>query len=247
MAASQYPPLSVVLLAHNEAETIGHVIREFMEVVVLKNPQSELIVAEDGSTDGTKRILLELSREYSQLMWDEGQERRGYVVAFKEAMNIPGNELIVFCDASGKHKAKDVFQLLDALGGADLVVGKKIQRKDPIYRTAISWIFNRLVNVIFSVKFSDIDCPLRLFRKSAFADVAGTQWRERHLVNFEMVIRFIYKGYQVVEVPVSHLPRKAGTSRGLPLKKIPGVILSVLKAIPLIYLDVTKPGFKKTA
>jgi glycosyltransferase involved in cell wall biosynthesis len=236
-----------VLLAHNEAEVIEPVIRGFYDKVAARLPGSEIIVAEDGSTDGTKEILARLIRELPCLRWEEGKEKRGYVNAFKKAMTLPANELIVFCDCSGKHDPEDVWPMYRMMADHDMVLGYKVNRADPVYRNVMSAVFNWLVNRYFSVGFRDIDCPLRIFKKSAFLDIASMQWHERALVNFELTLRFQYRGYKVAQVPVRHFPRTSGESRGLPLKKIPRVILNTLQNFSAIKSDITRSGFRTVA
>jgi glycosyltransferase involved in cell wall biosynthesis len=237
-------PVSIVLLAHNEAEVIESVIRGFHEAVVSKIPGSEIIVAEDGSTDGTKEILARLIRTLPGLRWEEGKDRRGYVNAFKKAMTVPANELVVFCDSSGKHDPQDVWPMYRLMVDHDMVLGYKVNRADPFYRNFLSAVFNWIVNRYFAVGFKDIDCPLRIFRKSAFADIASMPWHERALVNFELTLRFQYRGYRVAQVPVRHFPRQSGASRGLPLKKIPRVIVNTLRNFSAIKSDITRHGFR---
>lgn len=221
-------PISVVLLAHNEAEVIEDVVRSFYGSLVVENPKSELIVAEDGSTDGTKEILARLIEELPQLRWEEGKEKLGYVGAFKNAMNLPNNEFIVFCDCSGKHDPSDAWKMYELMDEADLVIGYKVKRADPFYRVVLGKGFNFVVNSYFGVKFKDIDCPLRMFKKSVFQKLAATTWYEKALVNFELTLRFHFAGHKVMQVPVSHRARVNGPSRGLPLQKIPKVIKNVL-------------------
>src|SRR5947208_7869634 len=154
-------PVSVVLLAHNEAEVIESVIRGFHEKIICKLPGSEIIVAEDGSTDGTKEILARLVQTLPGLRWEEGKEKRGYVNAFKKAMALPTNDLVVFCDCSGKHDPDDVWPMYRMMDTHDMVLGYKVHRADPLYRNVMSAVFNWLVNRYFAVGFKDIDCPLR--------------------------------------------------------------------------------------
>jgi len=240
-------PVSVVLLAHNEAQVIESVVRGFYDKVVSRLPGSEIIVAEDGSTDGTKEILARLVATLPNLRWEEGKEKRGYVNAFKKAMSLPVNELVVFCDSSGKHDPDDVWPMYEMMSDHDMVLGYKVNRADPFYRNAMSAVFNRLVNAYFSVGFKDIDCPLRVFKKSAFLDIAAMQWHERALINFELTLRFHYRGYKVAQVPVRHFARQFGESRGLPLKKIPRVIVNTLRNFSAIKRDMTQSDFRKTA
>jgi len=237
-------PVSIELLAHNEVEVIEKVIRGFYEKIVQKLPGSEIIVAEDGSTDGTKEVLARLVKELPELRWEEGKERLGYVNAYKRAMALPKNELIVFCDSSGKHDPDDFWKMHLLIDKYDLIVGYKEHRMDPFYRVAISNVFNSLVNWYFNVAFKDIDCPLRLIRKSAFEVIAKENWYEKALINFEVTLRFFYKGFRVAQVPVSHTRRENGESRGLPLKRIPRVIKNVLKNFPVIRKEITKADYR---
>src|SRR3954463_4133147 len=174
LAQNNLGPVSVVLLAHNEAEVIESVIRGFYDKVVSQLPGSEIIVAEDGSTDGTKEILARLVQTLPGLRWEEGKEKRGYVNAFKKAMTLPVNELIVFCDSSGKHDPNDVWPMYRMMSEYDMVLGYKVNRADPLYRNVMSAVFNKLVNTYFSVGFKDLVCRLLLEKKKNSKNIVAT-------------------------------------------------------------------------
>lgn len=224
--------VSVVLLAHNEAEVIENTVQGFYDLLVKDIPGSEIIVAEDGSQDGTQEILQKLTARIPALRVVHGKERKGYVQAFKDAMKLPKNEWILFCDCSGKHNPSDAKRMLALSQSYDLIVGYKNHRADPLYRVLLSRCFNGLVNRYFGVSFRDINCPLRLFRKDVFLKLAAEPWLEKALVNFEMSLRFKLSGYRVGQIAVEHFPRKNGESRGLPLKKIPKVVRETLRNFP---------------
>lgn len=152
-------------------------------------------------------------------------------------MALPKNELVLFCDSSGKHDPDDFWKMVPLMKKYDLVIGYKEHRADPVYRVVMSKVFNTAVNKYFGTEFHDINCPLRLFKKSKFQEVAGQQWREKALVNFEFTLRFLGKGFPVTEIPVQHFARENGESRGLPLKKIPKVAWNVLKTFPVLKND----------
>jgi glycosyltransferase involved in cell wall biosynthesis len=237
-------PVSLVLLVHNEAEVIENVIREFHEKLTSRIPGSEIVVAEDGSTDGTKEILYRLRGEIPELRLEEGKEKRGYVNAFKAAMALPRNELIVFCDASGKHDPDDVWPMLARTGDYDMIVGYKVNRQDPFYRIVLTKVFNFCVNHYFDLSFRDIDCPLRVIHKSAFAEVAKVPWIQRSLINFEVTVRMAKMGFRVTEMPVKHFARKNGASRGLPARTIPMVVLKTLSNFPKIRTSIKETSLK---
>lgn len=238
-------PVSVVLLAFNEAEVIEAVVRDFYDKIVAKIPGSELIVAEDGSTDDTPEILARLDAELPQMRLERQKERRGYVNAFKTAMGFARHEIIVFCDSSGKHDPDDVWKMYPLMPDHELVMGYKVDRADPFYRIVLARVFNFLVNLYFGVKFRDIDCPLRVFQRDAFLDIAAQEWRERALINFELTLRFHYRGYRIAQVPVSHRARQFGESRGLPANKIPKVVKNVLMNFKGLKAEISAPGYRR--
>lgn len=226
--------VSLVLLVHNEADVVEGVIREFHTKVASKIPGSEIVVAEDGSTDGTKDILRRLCDEIPEMRLEEGEEKRGYVNAFRTAMALTNHDLILFCDASGKHDPDDFWPMYEQIADCDMIVGYKTNRQDPFYRIVLTKVFNFCVNRYFDVSFRDIDCPFRLIRKEAYRKVDEVPWIQAALINFEVTVRMVKMGFRVKEVPVKHFARKNGTSRGLPLKTIPKVVLETLSNFPAI-------------
>lgn len=98
-------------------------------------------------------------------------------------------------------------------------------------------IFNRLVNLYFGTAFEDIDSGFKLVRRKAMLDVLQDKWICTDLISFELMVRWAYRGYKIEEVPVRHRPRANGSSRGLPLKKIPKVIKMVLSNFAAVKKD----------
>lgn len=219
--------VSIVMLVYNEADIIERVIREYYNEVFIKLNNAEFIVAEDGSTDGTKDILLKLEKELN-IKIVSGVERKGYVQAYKDSIKLPQKDIIFFTDSSGKHLPSDFWNLYSKINQYDVVSGYKINRKDPFYRIIMTKVFNFLVNIYFGTHFKDIDSGFKLIRREAMLDILQDEWICSDLISFETMVRLSYRGYRIIEVPVGHRPRENGESRGLPLKKIPKVIKMVL-------------------
>lgn len=98
-------PVSVILIAYNEAEVIEKEVEGFYREVVEKLPGSELIVAEDGSTDGTGEILRELAVRLP-IRLVQGRERKGYKQALLDALQLPRHEWVLFSDTGEVLSAK---------------------------------------------------------------------------------------------------------------------------------------------
>jgi len=238
--------VSIVMLVYNEAAIIEKVIREYYEKVASKLNNVEFIIAEDGSRDGTKEILARLSKELP-LRVISGDERKGYVKAYRDAIMLPEKEVIFFTDSSGKHDPADFWKMYERIGDYDIVSGYKENRRDPFYRIVITKVFNTLVNLYFGTHFKDIDSGFKLIRTEAMRDVLKDEWICTDLISFEIMVRLAYRGYSGIEVPVSHRPRENGPSRGLPLKKIPKVVLMVLSNFKKVKEDAIRCTGKRGA
>jgi glycosyltransferase involved in cell wall biosynthesis len=235
-------PVSALLLVYNEAEVIEDVAGGLYREVVRKIPGSELLIAEDGSTDGTKEILARIVPAMPGARLAQGKERKGYTRAYKDALRLCRNELIFFSDSSGKHDPRDFWKLAEKIGEYDMVIGCKTDRRDPFYRVLISRVFNFLVSRYFGCNFRDINSGFRLMRRAAVGAVLDEDWYMKHLINFEFTLRVMAHGFRVGEVPVSHTARSHGPSRGLPLRKIPEAIVMALRAFPRLKKDMRAIG-----
>lgn len=226
-------PVSLVIVVHQEAESIESVVREFYKKVTSKIPGSEFIVCEDGSTDGTKEILRRIQAKY-HLTLDLREGKRGYTRAMRDGLAAARNPLVFFSDSDGQHDPSDFWKLYEALAGCDLAVGWKEYRRDAPYRLALTRVFNWLLGQYFRVRVRDANCGFRLMRKEVVDFWLARDWRLNYCNNAELTVKALYGGFCMKEVPVSHFPRRFGVSRGLPIRKLPKIIGHILKSFPLI-------------
>ncbi len=226
-------PISLVLVVHQEAGSIKEVIKEFHEKVLSKIPDSECIVCEDGSTDGTKDILRSIEDTY-HLTLDMREGKRGYTNAMRDGLKAAKNPIIFFSDSDGQHDPDDFWKMYEKLQDADMVVGWKKERKDALYRLVLTYAFNAFIGWYFNVRLHDSNCGFRLMKRTLVDFLLTQEWRLQYCNNAELSVKAVYGGFTVTEVPVSHFPRRFGISRGLPVKKLPKIILHILKNLLLI-------------
>ena len=231
-------PVSIILIAYNEAATIREEVECFYRVVVEKIPGSELIVAEDGSTDGTSSILRELSKALP-IRLVQGESRKGYKRALLDAFSLPEREWIFFCDTGGKFDPEAFWKLETARDHADLIIGAKVKREDQFYRRFLTKSFNFIIRCYFDAAVRDIDSGLRIYRKDMLLKALDTPLILNEMVASEITLRMLAGGARLTEVPVFY-SRRQGISRGLPLKKIPRVIGHVLHAFPQLKRELAR-------
>jgi glycosyltransferase involved in cell wall biosynthesis len=235
-------PVSVIINVFNEAGTIEQEIREIHAEVIQKLPGSELIVAEDGSTDGTKEILARLKTELG-IIHSTSAERKGYAKAFRDAVMLAKNPYVFFSDTGGKQDFADFWKLYPHCDQFGIVSGYRAARRDQLYRRLMTWTYNFLLRVYFKVNFRDADAGFRIYQIAVIRKIANEPWVNRHLISSELALRAVYSGFEIKEVPVLYRQR-AGVSRGLPPGKIPKVIVSVLKNFSQLKKILTAPGYR---
>ncbi len=239
--SGQYDSVTVVISAYNEAATIEAEIRELHRTIVSRIPGSEFIVAEDGSTDGTKDIIHRLAGELG-IIHSTSEKRKGYAQALRDAFNLARCQYIFFSDTGGKHDPEDFWKLYREREGHGLVVGVKTGRTDQWYRRLLTSGYNLVLSGFFRVRVHDADSGFRVYSRDAARKVFNEPWVNNALVASEITLRVIYSGFAVKEVAISYRQRE-GQSRGLPTGKIPGVIAGVLRNFPRLRRALSAPGY----
>ncbi len=213
--------LSVILLAHNEADTIRQEIRAFHDTIVRRISGAELIVAEDGSRDGTRERILDAASE-TPLRVTGGAERLGYARAVMGAVSAATQPWILLCDGGLKHDPNDFWRMWPLRHEFDYIAGRKTNREDQWYRQLFTWGFNLVIRQLFDHEIFDADSGMRLISRRV-ADEIVPRVTFKGFSSSEIVLRTLHAGMRYAEVPISYRQR-AGESRGLPNAKLAGAI-----------------------
>jgi glycosyltransferase involved in cell wall biosynthesis len=205
------PDLSVVVPVYNEVENVAALCRE-IDAALADLPQTaEVILVDDGSSDGSWDAL----REAAEAMTVEAilvrlRRNFGQTAAMSAGFHQARAEVIVTLDADLQNDPRDIPRLLEKLEeSVDVVSGWRRRRKDPfLSRRLPSMIANGLISKITGVSLHDYGCTLKVYRREVIENVQ--LYGEMH--------RFIpalanWVGGAVAEVEVSHRPRRAGTSK----------------------------------
>jgi len=203
--------VSLLLPAHNEAETIERIILELYNEIGTKIPL-EICVSEDGSTDGTKDVLLQLN-EKLRLTLVLGERRKGYLGGVKDGLRKIHSDFVFFVDSDGQHVASDFWKLYEKREDYDMIVGQKIKRSDPAHRIVISNVFHFLVRTLFRLPLHDPDTAFRLINVKVIDKVLEETKFLEYSFWTEFTVRAHAKGFRLSEVPVIHKNRVNGSTR----------------------------------
>ncbi len=197
------PDFSVVVPLYNEAGSVGILQKEI--TLALTGHNYELIMVDDGSTDGTRQHI----GDGPNVRVLQFKKNAGQSAALLAGMRAARGRLIVLLDGDLQNDPHDIPRLLaEVEGGADLVCGYRAFRKDTVVKRLSSWIANFVRSRFVGDGVRDTGCTLKAMRSSCV----------HALVPFKGVHRFIPAfvkgaGFKVVEIPVNHRPRRFGASK----------------------------------
>jgi glycosyltransferase involved in cell wall biosynthesis len=210
MAAPTRPAISVVVPLYNEAENLDDLYREMSAALESMGRGFELVLVDDGSTDGTGQRLLDLADADPRVRAVLLRRNFGQTAAFSAGFDRAEGEIVVTSDGDLQNDPADIPALVAKLESEDLdmVCGWRRERHDPLSKRIPSFFANRLISWATGVHLHDYGCSLKAMRAEV---VKGVRlYGEMH--------RFIpavasWMGVSLAEVPVNHRPRTRGSSK----------------------------------
>lgn len=215
-------PLTVLLPVHNEASTIEHVISDIYRQVV-RPTGAELIVCEDGSTDGTLDVLQRLSTKFPFRLLSDSY-RKGYANAVRDGLSRVRSDFAFFSDSDGQYRSADFWRLWPYAGEYDMVIGRKVRREEPFHRTALSRGFHVLAKSLFDIPHKDIDCGFRIINRRVLDEVLPEVGLLPYSFWAEFTIIAHDSGFKILEVPISHSSRLQGMTSIYTLDRLPKIV-----------------------
>ena len=207
------PSLSLVLPVHNEAENLRWLLPHIATVVPTMAQAYEVVVVDDGSTDGSGALARELAASLGMDLQVVRHERKsGYGATVGDGLRAARRDYVAFTDADGQFEVADFALLIPLLDGADLVGGWREERQDAAMRSVVSWVFNTLVLILYRLPYRDLDCAMKVMRR-AVLDTVELRARSA-LMNTELYYKARHAGFRIAQHPVPHHPRRAGRRSG---------------------------------
>jgi len=217
----------VVLPAYNEAAKIEKTVLVTAETLSKVTDRFEIIIAEDGSTDGTDRIASMLSKKYAYVIHLHSDERQGRGKALNRAFKAASGEVLCYIDVDLATDMKYLDKLVRAISvdGYDFATGSRIMpesdAKRPFKREFASRGYNHLVRLFLRSKLYDHQCGFKAFRRKALFEILDEVENQHWFWDTELLVRAQHKGYRVLEFPVYW--RHGGSSKVNLVKDIGGM------------------------
>ena len=234
--------LTIIFPIFNEQETIKETLLEWKNTLDKLQIKYEIILAEDGSTDNTKKILNDLLISNRDLFVSNIEEKkRGYANAIRSSIKIAKGKYILNVDSDGQCDPKDFinFWVKRDLLENGIIIGHRYNRKDSLQRLLMSKFFLILHRVLFFSRVKDPSCPYILSKNEFFVTinpylkfmVEGFWWG--------FVAICLKKNIQIYQVKINHRLRLSGQTNVFHLNKIPSIALrNIYGLIKLRFLKI---------
>ncbi len=200
--------LSVVVPIFNETENIAGLYKSITEAVKDRAASYEIILVNDGSTDGSERSMDELALKDPCVEVIHFLKNCGQTGAIQAGLKKACGKYVGLIDADLQTDPNDFFTLMPYLAEFDFANGWRTKRKDTLLKKISSRIGNGVRNWITGDIVEDTGCPMKLFKREVAESLQLYEGFHRFLPTLARM-----NGYTVVEVPVHHRERQYGTSK----------------------------------
>jgi dolichol-phosphate mannosyltransferase len=201
--------ISIVIPLLNEEGTLEQLHHELSEVASARGYDLQIIFIDDGSRDGSWKIIDRLAAADSRVLGIRFRRNFGKAAALSAGFDAAQGEIIVTMDADLQDSPAEIPKLLAVLdGGADVVSGWKRERHDPWHKRYPSKVFNALVGKLTGVQLHDHNCGLKAYRRDVIHEIR--LYGELH--RFVPVLAAA-RGFTIGETAVEHRPRLSGVSK----------------------------------
>jgi dolichyl-phosphate beta-glucosyltransferase len=229
------PHLSVVIPAFNEAARLPRYLDEVVGFLEARGKPYEVVVVDDGSTDGTAAVVRALAARHPTVRLLPLGRNRGKGAAVRAGMLAAMGSARLFTDADGATPIGELTRLEPALAtGADLAIGSRVLVAPAVsvrtrpHRVAAGRVFNWLVARLGVRGVADSQCGFKLFTAEAADALFGSLRTAGFAFDVELLLRAQARGYRIVEVPVNWADQE-GSKVGV-LSNGPGMVLQLLRA-----------------
>lgn len=223
--------LSVLIPAYNEEHTVAHVIHAVRVAELPSGIEREIVVVNDGSTDGTRSVLAHFEG-YADIRIFHQEQNRGKTAALRRAIEEATGDLILVQDADLEYSPREYEKLLTPLleGRADAVYGSRflgtIKKMKGVNRFA-NIFSNMSFNVLFGTRLTDINTCYKLFRA---ADIRALTILSDHFAfETEVTAKLARKGLRIVEVPIAYKARSRADGKKINWPLAIGMYLAIIR------------------
>lgn len=208
--------LSVFFPTYNEEKNITSTVTKARKVLQNTAKKWEILIINDGSKDNTVREAKKLEKLDKNIKLINHEVNKGYGGALQTGFKKSKYKWVSFTDSDGQFDFSEINKFVEKQKAtkADAVIGYYKKRQVSKFKILTSKMWEYIVFFLFGLKVKDIDCGFKLLSKKMLNDIMPLESQRGAFISSEFLIKAKNKGYKIVEIPVTHYPRKQGIGTG---------------------------------
>jgi len=210
--AADKQSISVFFPCYNEKDNIAGLVEKAVNALSGLADDFEIILVDDGSTDGTAELIDSLALESEKIKAIHHKANAGYGAALQTGFRAATKQLVFYTDGDGQFDIGELAGIMPLIKQYDIVSCYRINRQDNLLRKLNAFCWTKLVCTLFGLKLKDIDCAFKLFKREIFDNIEMQSTGA--LIDTEILARASRKGYTITQTGVHHYPRTAGAQTG---------------------------------
>ncbi|MEM2103893.1 MAG: glycosyltransferase family 2 protein [Candidatus Bathyarchaeia archaeon] len=200
--------VSIVFPAYNEAERLEEAVEKTIKALKECAKSYEIIIAEDGSTDGTDKIAFKLSKRNPSIRHFHNDKRLGRGQALKNAFFSSRGEILAYVDVDLATDLKHLKTLIESIReGFDVAIGSRMlpesRAERTVYRRVASKVYNLMVQTFLGSKIKDHQCGFKAFRRQPLLKIIRKTEAIHWFWDTEILVRASRMGLKIKEFPVT--------------------------------------------
>jgi len=202
--------ISVIVPLYNEIGNVVSVVNDLHATLTSQEKDFEIILVDDGSTDGTLDVARSFQEKYAPVHVISHGSNKGKTAALETGFKYANGDYIILMDGDGQFVAKDIMKMIEELEkGFDVVNGwGKKSESEPLTKIIPSFIYNSISRKLFSLKVHQFNLGFKAFKRETVKNISLKKDEHRYILPI-----LKDKGYTISEVPVTYLPRMNGNSK----------------------------------
>jgi glycosyltransferase involved in cell wall biosynthesis len=202
--------ISVFIPAYNEEENIREVSEDIVNFLKKRFETYELILVINKCKDKTSQLAREIAKKNKKIRVIQQKSFVGYGTQLKSGWENAKYDLVFYTDSDRQFDIEELDKFMKYAGEYDVIIGWRVDRKDPKMRIFYSWLYNLALRATLGINFRDIDCAFKLCKKEVI-DAIKPFTQDRG-ADSEFLVKAKAKGFKIKQIPVTHRPRVAGIS-----------------------------------
>jgi glycosyltransferase involved in cell wall biosynthesis len=200
--------ISIIIPAFNEEERLPACLEKTLKFCKESEWDAEIIIAEDGSTDNTVKIVQEFQKNNTEIKLISFKDRLGKGKSIKNAILQGTKKFVGFMDADLSADPSEFKRLIEKMPNFDIAIGSRLLRdglppiKRPWTRTVSSLLYSKFFRVLFRNPVIDPQCGFKLFRREVIPTIFNEIKTTGFAFDSEIVVKAYSLGLKIVEVPI---------------------------------------------